>query len=156
MAVVSNNESATAESCGDQCVIDLSKLKERAREKAQEEEGRATLILLTRGTYGHHDDGFSAIQVGNAVLAEEEKAALLLLDDGVYFASRRQNPSPLGLPNNIRYIEDFLELGGRILVLKDSLSRRGLNKEDLAEGVEVITYARMIKEIESHHVSVTF
>lgn len=155
MTINSEKGPTASESCEDQCVIDLSKLKERARDKVTDEE-RATLILLTRGTYGHHDDGFSAIQVGNAVLAEEEKATLLLLDDGVYFASRRQNPSPLGLPNNLRYIEDFLELGGRILVLKDSLKKRGLSQKDLAEGVDLITYAQMIKEIESHNVSVTF
>ncbi|MDP2953595.1 MAG: hypothetical protein Q8O76_09805, partial [Chloroflexota bacterium] len=84
MAETPEKEQTTAESCGDACVIDMSKLKERPRSDV--EKARATLILLTRGTYGHHDDGFSAIQVGNAVLAEEERATLLLLDDGVYFA----------------------------------------------------------------------
>lgn len=141
--------------CGDECVIDLKKLKERATDKkAEDREG--TLILLARGTYGHYDDGFSAIQVGNAVLAEEEKATLLLLGEGVYFAVRGQNPTDLGLPANTHYLEDFLDLGGRLLALKTSLEQRGLGKEDLVEGVEIISYPEMVREIEGHRVSVTF
>ncbi|MFQ5827421.1 MAG: DsrE family protein [Dehalococcoidia bacterium] len=143
------------EGCADTCVIDLSKMKGRTQ-GGDDEAAERTLILLTRGTYGHHDDGFSAIQVGNALLAEEEGATMLLLDDGVYFAARDQNPTALGLPNNINYIEDFLDLGGHILALDGSLSKRGLSQEDLVEGVEIITSSRMVKEIENHRASVTF
>ncbi len=144
-----------AEDCGDTCTIDLSKLKGRSPEEAGEPSDK-TLILLTRGTYGHHDDGFSAIQVGNALLAEEAGATLLLLDDGVYFAARDQDPTALGLPNNINYIEDFLDLGGRILALAGSLTRRGLLQDDLVKGVDIITPSQMVREIETHHASVTF
>ena len=142
------------EGCGDACVIDLSKVQRRTA--AGEGDGRATLIILTRGTYGHHDDAFSAIQVGNALLAEEERATILLLDDGVYFAVREQNPSPLGLPNNLRYVEDFLELGGRILAVEAALRKRGLSPQDLVDGVEVVPYSRVVRELESHAVTVTF
>lgn len=148
-------EVKTPESCGDECVIDLSKLARKA-EARPDGDGRATLIILTRGTYGHHDDGFSAIQVGNALLAEEEKATLLLMEDGVYFATRNQNPADLGLPNNLRYIEDFMELGGRIVALDSSLKKRGLSSQDLAQGVEVVSYSRVVEEIGNHAVSVTF
>lgn len=148
-------EEKTPESCGDECVIDLSKLKAKA-EKKEAGDGRATLIILTRGTYGHHDDGFSAIQVGNALLAEEERATLLLIEDGVYFATREQNPADLGLPNNLRYIEDFMELGGRVVAVEGSLKKRGLTPQDLVAGVEVVPYSRAVEEVEAHAVSVTF
>jgi sulfur relay (sulfurtransferase) DsrF/TusC family protein len=143
------------ESCGDECVIDLSKLKGRPRAEG-DGNGKATLIIVTRGTYGHHDDSFSALQVGNAVLAVEEPATLLLLDDGVYLAVKGQDPSSLGLPNNIRYVEDFLDLGGRIIALESSLKRRGLEREDLVEGVEIIAQPQMAREVARHRVSVTF
>jgi sulfur relay (sulfurtransferase) DsrF/TusC family protein len=94
--------------------------------------------------------------VGNAILAEEERATLLLVEDGVYFAVREQNPSPLGLPNNLRYVEDFLELGGRIVAVESALKKRGLTPQDLVEGVEVAAYPRLVRELESHAVSVTF
>lgn len=140
----------------DDCVVDVAKLKERRQQQAPKENGWSALILLTRGTYGHWDDAFSAIQVGNAVLAVEEGATMLLLDDGVYFAVRDQDPTDIGLTNNTSFIEDFLDLGGRMLALKTSLEKRGLTKQDLMEGVEVITPTRMAGEIAQHNVSVTF
>src|SRR3990172_1190653 len=115
----------TTEEC-DTCVIDVTKLKKRSQEEQARENSWSTLILLKRGTYGHWDDAFSAIQVGNAVLAVEESATMLLMDDGVYFAVRGQDPSGIGLTNNTSFIEDFLELGGRMLALRDSLEKRGL------------------------------
>ena len=142
------------EDCGDACVIDLSKIQRRTESNGGN--SRATLIVLTRGTYGHHDDAFSAVQVGNALLAEEERATLLLVEDGVYLAVKAQNPSALGLPNNLNYVEDFLELGGRIVAVESALRKRGLTAESLVEGVEVAPYSRLVKEMESHAVSVTF
>src|SRR3972149_4680820 len=124
------------------CVIDTEALKRRRAEQEANgsagSNGDAVLILLTPGTYGHPDDAFSAVQVGNAVLAVEQSATMLLLDDGVYFGVKGQDPIDLGLPNNIHYIQDFLDLGGRMLALRSSLEKRGLTQEDLLDGVEVI------------------
>ncbi|MDP7240137.1 MAG: hypothetical protein QGH72_02875, partial [Dehalococcoidia bacterium] len=83
MGDVTEGEKQEDDRCGDACVIDLSKLQRR--DSGGGGNCRSTLIILTRGTYGHHDDAFSAIQVGNALLAEEEQATLLLMEDGVYF-----------------------------------------------------------------------
>lgn len=148
-------EARKQEECGDACVIDLSKVRRQAAAEPTDNT-RATLIILSQGTYGHHDDGFSAIQVGNALLAEEEQATLLLLNDGVYFVVKEQNSAAIGLPNNLKYIEDFIDLGGRILAVESALSRRGLNRDDLVSGVEVVSFAQAIREIENHAASVSF
>ena len=155
MVEESNRPAPTDEQC-DECVVDVAKLKERLQLQAPRENGWSSLILLTRGTYGHWDDAFSAIQVGNAVLAVEEGATLLLMNDGVYFAVKDQDPSGIGYSNNMNFIADFLDLGGRMLALKTSLEKRGLTRSDLLEGVELITPARMAREVERHDVSVTF
>ncbi|MDP2726983.1 MAG: DsrE family protein [Dehalococcoidia bacterium] len=145
----------TDEECAE-CVVDVAALKARRQEQGERENTWSALIMLTRGTYGHWDDAFSAIQVGNAVLAVEEGATMLLLADGVYFAVKGQDPSGIGLANNTNYIQDFLDLGGRMLVLGTSLEKRGLSREDLLEGVDVITTAHMVAQVASHNVSVTF
>ena len=150
-----NKQATTDEQCDD-CVVDVAKLKERRQQQAPKENAWSALILLTRGTYGHWDDAFSAIQVGNAVLAVEEGATMLLLDDGVYFAVRDQDPSGIGITSNTSFIEDFVDLGGRMLALGTSLEKRGLTKQDLMEGVEVITPTQMAREIAQHSTSVTF
>ena len=155
MAEEIEQQALTDEVC-DECVVDVAALKARRQQQGEKENAWSALIMLTRGTYGHWDDAFSAIQVGNAVLAVEEGATMLLLDDGVYFAVKGQDPSGIGLANNTNYIQDFLDLGGRMVALNSSMEKRGLSWEDLLEGVEVITAAQMVAEVARHNVSVTF
>lgn len=147
-----------AEECADECVIDTEALKARLaqRESANGDDGDGILILLTQGNYGRYDDVFSAIQVGNAVLAVELPATLLLLDDGVYFGVKNQDPRELGLRSNLFYIQDFLDLGGRMLALDSSMQRRSLAPEDLVDGVQVIDAAQMTREVDHHRATVTF
>ncbi|MDA8186535.1 MAG: DsrE family protein [Dehalococcoidales bacterium] len=149
------NKPAADEKCDD-CVVDVAKLKERRQSQAPKENAWSALILLTRGTYGNWDDAFSAVQVGNAVLAVEDAATMLLIDDGVYFAVRDQDSSGIGMTNNTSFIQDFIDLGGRMLALNTSLQKRGLTKQDMMDGVEVITPTRMSLEIAQHSASVTF
>lgn len=144
------------ELCADgTCVIDTEALKKRAASVVRDQR-HAVLIFLTRGTYGRYDDGFSGIQMGSAMLAMEVPATMLLLDEGVYYGVRGQNPRGLGLPNSLHYIEDFLELEGRILALRSSLQKRGVGEEDLVEGIQIIDSPQVAREIASHRVSLTF
>ena len=145
----------TPEDCGDQCVIDIKKLLEK-KGSATRETGSDLLIFLTQGTYCLFDDSFNAIQVGNAVLASEKNATMVLLDEGVYFGVKNQDPSGIELLNNTEYISDFLELGGRILALESSLKKRGLLDEDIIEGIRSIDYPQLVQEIEKHKASLTF
>ncbi len=146
----------TPEECGDECLIDTKKLLGKKGAATLETAGSDILIFLTQGTYGLFDDSFNAIQVGNAVLATEKNATIILLDEGVYFGVKNQDPSGIELPNNTNYIQDFLELGGRILALKPSLKKRGLVDDDLIEGIETINYSHLVREVETHKASLTF
>ncbi len=146
---------AEPEECGDECLIDTKKLLEKKGE-TRVETGSDILIFLTQGTYGLFDDSFNAIQVGNAVLATEKNATIVLLDEGVYFGVKNQDPSGIELPNNTNYIEDFLELGGRILALEPSLKKRGLQDDDLIDGIKIIDHSQVVQEIEKHKSSLTF
>ncbi len=145
----------TPEDCGDTCVIDTKKLLEN-RGAVIAGTGSDLLIFLTEGTYGLFDGPFNAIQIGNAVLAMEKNATIILLDEGVYFGVKNQDPSEIELPNNTNYIQDFLELGGLILALETSLKKRGLLIDDLIEGITLIDYSQLVQEIEKHKVSLTF
>ncbi len=146
---------AEPEECGDECLIDTKKLLEK-KSATTAETGSDILIFLTQGTYGLFDDSFNAIQVGNAVLATEKNATIVLLDEGVYFGVKNQDPSGIELPNNTNYIEDFLELGGRILALEPSLKKRGLQDDDLIGGIKIIDHSQVVQEIEKHKSSLTF
>ncbi len=145
----------TQEDCGDTCVIDTKKLLEN-RGAVRAGTGSDLLIFLTEGTYGLFDGPFNAIQIGNAVLATEKNATIVLLDEGVYFGVKNQDPSEIELPNNTNYIQDFLELGGLILALEPSLKKRGLLIGDLIDGITLIDHSQLVQEIEKHKVSLTF
>ena len=114
------------------------------------------LIALMHGTYGHHDDCYGAIQLANAIVAKGGEVTLFLRRDGVYFAMKGQDPTGLGLPNNLEEISDFLELGGTIKVDSNALASRGLELEDLVEELEIIDSSRVIELIEEHEFCLTF
>lgn len=122
----------------------------------EQKKDSSILLLVTHGTYSHHDDGISALLMDNAYLAFQEKATIVLLDDGVYMAVKGQEPSRLGLPGYLKYVNDILDLKGRILALKDSLENRGINREKLVDRVEVIDMEGLCQEIRNHWATVTF
>lgn len=116
----------------------------------------STLVFITKGTYNHHDDGYTAVLLANAVAAFQEKATVLLVDDGVYMAVKGQDPSSLGLPNFMKYLGDLRELQGRVLALQESLETRNLQVKDLVEGVQAINLEGLCQEIKEHQVTLTF
>ena len=144
---------------GDVCVIDTKKLiEERAKLGVlkQDSKRNSILFLLTRGTYGRFDDAYGTILVANAALAKQQDATMMLIGNGIYFAMKNQEPSDIFLPNNLPEISDFLELGGRLLAHRGSIERRGIERDELIEGIEIIEDNQIIIEIEKHNVSLTF
>lgn len=114
------------------------------------------LIYCTHGTYGRDDDAYGAMLAANAALAKGMDVTIVLADDGVAMGKSGQDPSGLGLPNNLDEMADFLELGGRLLVMGGSMEERGIAPGELVEGAEVITAADMVAVIEGHDVSMTY
>ncbi len=143
---------------GDVCVIDTKKLiEERAKQGPKDQVNENSVIfLITRGTYGRFDDAYGAILVANAALAKQHAATLMLMGNGVYLAMKDQEPSDIFLPNNLPEISDFIELGGRILVHRDSMEKRGVAQDELLEDIEFVEDDGIITEIEKHKVSLTF
>jgi tRNA 2-thiouridine synthesizing protein D len=117
---------------------------------------KSLLIYCTHGTYGRDDDAFGALLAANAALAKGMSTTLVLVEDGVCLAKKGQNPGKIGLPNNLAEINDFMELGGRLIALQGALEDRGMLKDELVEGVEVIPIEDAIGIIEQHSLSLTF
>lgn len=155
-------EENAADMCGpdgDVCVIDAKKIiEERAKQGGikQDAERYSVLFLITRGTYGRFDDAYGAILVANPALAKQQAVTMLLIGNGIYLAMKDQEPSDIFLPNNLPEISDFIELGGRILVDRRSMEKRGIGRDELIEDIELIEDGRLVTEIERHNVSLTF
>jgi len=113
------------------------------------------LIYTTHGTYGRDDDGFGALMAANSALAKGLDVSILLVDDGVAMAMIGQDPSKIGLPNNIEELQDFLELDGRLVIVRESLDERGITPEEIIEGADVVPLKEVTSIIEDYSVSIT-
>ena len=102
------------------------------------------------------DDGFGAVQLANAILARGGEATLFLRSDGVYLIVKGQDPNDLGLPSNLDELDDFIELGGVIVVEETAVKERGLLKEDLIEDHEFISWDDVLGLLEGHDFCLTF
>jgi tRNA 2-thiouridine synthesizing protein D len=117
---------------------------------------KSLLLYTTHGTYGRDDDGYGACLAANSALSKGLEVALLLIDDGVALAKHGQNPNIIGLPNNNDEIKDFLELGGRLIVIQESLVERGIKKEELEDEAEIIAFSDIYSLIEYYDLVLTF
>lgn len=114
------------------------------------------LIICTHGTYGRDDDLYGALLASNASLAKGLKVALIFIEDGVFTCIKNQNPIKIGLPNNINELQDFLELGGTLLVDENSLKERGIKKTELINGTETHSFNNLEELIKKYDISLTF
>jgi sulfur relay (sulfurtransferase) DsrF/TusC family protein len=114
------------------------------------------LIICTHGTYGRDDDLYGALLASNASLAKGMKVTLLLIDEGVFACKKNQNPMKLGLPSSLDELNDFLELGGNLLVEDSSLVERGIEKKEMIDGAKIIKIKKIDEIIKKHDVSLTF
>ncbi len=114
------------------------------------------LISVIHGTYGHQDDNYGALLLGNGILSKGGEATLYLKGDGVYLAVKNQDPNDIGFPNNLDELSDFLELGGEMKVDSKDLESRGLLSEDLVEDAQVIEEEKIMELLAEHDLIVNF
>jgi len=114
------------------------------------------LVYVSAGTYGRDDDAFGAILASNAALAKGMKVTMVLVENGVCMAKTGQVPAPIGFPNNLDELTDFVDLDGRLLVSEDALQKRGISREELIEGSEVVTSRELAEIIQEYPLTLTF
>lgn len=114
------------------------------------------LIICIHGTYGRHDDLYGALLTANAALAKGLRVTIFFIEEGVFACNKNQNPLKIGLPNNIGELNDFLELGGRLIIDKTSIDERGIKINDMIDGAEIIQITDIDDIIKNHNVSLTF
>ena len=114
------------------------------------------LIYTTHGTYGRDDDAYGALLAANNALAKGLRVSLVLVEDGVCMAKAGQDPSRIGLPNNLGDLQDFIDLEGDLLVVTESLEERGIRGEELIPEARIITLKDLPGLILTHDISLTF
>jgi uncharacterized protein involved in oxidation of intracellular sulfur len=94
-----------------------------------------------------------------AALALEMKAVIALQGNGVYLAQKgyaEKMPKPGGFPPVVKLINDFMELGGKLMVCVPCIKDRNIDeKTDLVEGTSTTAAAALnVEAIEAKAVFV--
>lgn len=86
--------------------------------------------------------------MGNAALATDEKAIVVLMGTGVFLAKKgyAESVHGTGFDPLKKLIDSFLELGGRILVCSPCIKGRNIDQSELIDKSEVIAGATVIAE----------
>ena len=97
------------------------------------------VIEVSHPPFGH-ENTFAAMYVATGSLSKGYDVIVVLRADGVY-AGRKVQVEPqakIHLPPTEHQIEDIIELDGRIVADRNALSMRGIEAEELIEGIEII------------------
>jgi uncharacterized protein involved in oxidation of intracellular sulfur len=96
--------------------------------------------ILYIGTHAGENSEKAAMPfvMGNAALAMDIEAVVVLQGNGVYLAQKgyaEKMAKPGGFPPVAKLIKDFMELGGRLLVCVPCIKERHIDEaDDLIEG----------------------
>jgi uncharacterized protein len=86
--------------------------------------------------------------MGNAAFAMDEEATIVLQGSGVFLAKKGyvEHVHASGFDPLKKLMDDFLELGGKILVCAPCIKERHIEEGDLIEKAQVIAAGTVINE----------
>lgn len=121
-------------------------------------ENAAKLVVIATFAEESPDKATLPFVLGNAALAMDVEASIILQGTGVYLALRGypDHVHAAGFPPLTELQELFQEAGGKIMVCSPCLQARKIAPEDLIPGAAVIAGATLVSEILSATSSVTY
>ena len=97
------------------------------------------VIEISHPPFGY-EHTFAGLYVASASLSKGYKVIVVLRGDGVYTGRKGQieTMKNINLPATEDLVEDIIELDGRVIVDRQSLELRGINKDELIEEIEIM------------------
>jgi uncharacterized protein involved in oxidation of intracellular sulfur len=110
------------------------------------EQKQEKILYIT--TYGgeNPEKAAAAFVMANAALAMDVKATVALQGNGVYLAQKGYVDHvlrPGGFPPLKKLIEDFMSLGGKLVVCVPCIKERNIDEADLLEGAETTAAGKL-------------
>ena len=108
------------------------------------------VFLMTHGP-DHEEHATIPFVMAVAALSSDVEAVIGLQADAVSLAKKgtAETVVATGFPPLTKLIGDFRELGGKLLVCTPCLKCRGIEPEQLIEGVELVAAGRFVVEVTS-------
>lgn len=106
------------------------------------------MFICTHGA-DHPEKAAMPFVMGNAALAMDVKATIVLQGDAVYLARNgflENMVKPGGFDSFTKLVSDFLELGGELKVCVPCIKERNIDPADLIEGAETTAAGRLITD----------
>ncbi|MHA1928284.1 MAG: DsrE family protein [Candidatus Thorarchaeota archaeon] len=97
---------------------------------------------------------FTGARIGLASAMEGNEPTIILMEDGVYGAVAGQESKQFF--QTAELLGDILEFGGKILVCGMCLIERGISKESLIPGCEVIDISKLVDAMSAADQTVFF
>lgn len=97
------------------------------------------LISFSHAPFGH-ENTFAGLYLASASISKGYEVTLLLEGDGVYSGLKgQQDPmGNIGFPSTEEQMVNILEMGGKVIALKEALELRGIEGEALIDKIEVL------------------
>jgi sulfur relay protein TusB/DsrH len=86
---------------------------------------------------------FTGARIALTAVLDEVDVSVVLMEDGVYAALTGQETTQF--IKTVQVLQDFLEAGGKLLVCGLCLKERGIPKENVIEGAEIIDIHKLVK-----------
>jgi tRNA 2-thiouridine synthesizing protein D len=119
-------------------------------------DAKKLLVYVSFGTYGRDDDAFGALLAANSALAKGMEVAIVLVENGVCMAKKGQVPGPIGFPNNLDELNDFVDLDGKLVVSKEALEQRGISETELLDSAQIVKEDKLSEIINKYDLTLTF
>jgi len=98
------------------------------------------VIDISHPPFGH-ETTFAGLYIASASLSKGMDVVVILRGDGVY-TGRKGQLEPMeniNLPPTEDQVADIIELDGRMVADREALSMRGIDPEELIDGIEVLS-----------------
>jgi predicted peroxiredoxin len=109
------------------------------------------VIEISHSPFGH-ENTFAGLYTATASLSKGMDVLVILGNDGVFTGLKGQDDplKNINLPPTEDQIEDIIELDGRVIADREALSSRGISKDELIEGIEILNTQEIYDIILDH------
>ena len=110
-------------------------------------------FLISKPPYDKNNT-FTGARMALAAKMEEHEVIVVLMEDGVYSVLKGQESKQFF--RTVEVLEDFIEIGGTVLVCGMCIKERGIKAEDLIPGAETTDLHTLVNTMAASDQTVYF